>query len=115
MEHLELRLKNLKISEIKGEDVEVAVAIVSTSYDALKGASRPEKSFIPDDLPLTVHKIFQTTSVDAFNKIFLDETIRIQITADKENSLPLWPRIKEITSLASRTYNSVAAACVSAR
>jgi hypothetical protein len=109
LDNLRLRLKNLKISEIPGEDVEIVVSMIKSTYSALKGASRPEKSFIPDDLPETIYRIFQTTSVPRFNKTFHDEQERVIVTADKTNTLPVWPKVTEITSLASRSLDHTTA------
>jgi hypothetical protein len=52
-----VRLRNLKITTIEGEDVEMATNVIKSSIQALKGASRPEKSFLPDDLSELILKI----------------------------------------------------------
>lgn len=104
LDNLRTSLRNLKISMLEGEDVELATNIIKSSVAALKGASRPEKSFLPDDLSELILKIYQTTSVASFNLIFAEERKRIFVEADKANLLPVWPSTKEITSLAIRSY-----------
>jgi len=104
LDNLKLQVKDMKISAIPNEDVEVAVSMVKSTAAALLSASRPEKSFVPDDLSETVLKIFQTTSVPDFNVIFKDVAKKVQLDADSKMLLPVWPTVTTITNLAQRTY-----------
>jgi hypothetical protein len=101
---LKVRLKSMKISELPGEDIEVAVSFIKSCQAALIGASRPEKWHVPDDLSQTVLQIMQTTTVEAFNKVFRTRCEAVVWIADETHLPPEWPSVSRITNLATGTY-----------
>lgn len=103
--HLKTKLSHLAIKDLKGEDVDIAVSLVKSTYSALKSASTQERNFVPDDLPNTVLEVFQTTSVPEFNSVFQREQQIVRTEADKVGGLPKWPTIQQLTSLATNTYS----------
>lgn len=105
IQHLRTQLENMDISKVPGENVDIAVSLVKATNKTLLSASTSSHSFIPDDFPNTILKVFQTTSVSDFNAAFAEEERLAQREADKSGGLPAWPEIEEITSLATNTYS----------
>ena len=103
--HLNSSFKVLSVKGTPAEDVDIVVSIIKSTYRALKAASRPEKSFIPDDFVDTIFSIFQTSSVDAFNVVFRNMRNDIVVAADMSGTLPEWPTVSQLTSLATKTYH----------
>ena len=103
--HLKAKLAGLKINKITGEDVETAVSFIRSTYDALESASTVEHNYVPDDLAQTVLKVFQTSSVPSFNKVFKDDEDQVLKIADKTGRRPEWPAINETLNLATNTYS----------
>ena len=73
IDHLKLQFRNLKISTTPGEDVDIVVSFVKSTEKALISASHPGGSYVPDDFVEQMYKIFQTSTVLKFNKVFQDE------------------------------------------
>lgn len=104
MEHLKASVHHLKISDLKGEDVDLAVGRIKSAYNILSSASTPDHCYIPDDFPKTVLTVLQTSSVPEFNHAFKAELDEIQRQSDKFGGLPQWPTVSELTTLATNTY-----------
>ena len=98
------RIKNLKISSLPGEDVDTAVSLIKSSYEALKNASTESHNYVPDDFAETLLEVFQTTTVSEFNLAFKEEATKARNHADKYGGQPTWPSVDEITSLATNKY-----------
>ena len=109
IESLKTRIANLKIRDLKGEDVDLAVSMIRSTVTALEGASGPDHSYVPDDFPQTVLKILQTTSVRKFNDAFDKEETEARHAADKLGCRPKWPTIHQTLNLASNTYGRMLA------
>ena len=109
LEHLKTKLKNFKIRDLPGEDVDVAVSLVKSTFSALEAASTPEHTYIPSDFSCNVFMLFQTTTVPEFNKTFEVELAMIRRTADKVGGQPDWPSVTVITTLATNTYRRLVA------
>jgi hypothetical protein len=105
LEHLKLKIRNLKISELEGEDVDVAVSLIKSTYAALKSASTPDRDQVPDDFPSVVLSVFQTTSVPEFNACFYKKQVEARTLADEVGGQPVWPTIQQLTTLATNTYS----------
>lgn len=103
--HLQTRVKNLKIRDIKGEDVDLAVSLIRSTYKALSQASIEDRNYVPDDFPKTVLQVLQTSSVKAFNDAFAHEETVAQHEADKFGGKPNWPTVEHILNLATNTYH----------
>lgn len=101
---LQAKTKTLSLKQIPNEDVDVAVSYIKDAYKAFLNASRPDKSFIPDDFPETIFKIFQTTSTPQFNQVFSKMHDELQTRADMLGTLPEWPSVSSLTNLATKTY-----------
>ena len=67
IEHLKKQIKNLKLRDLPGENVDTIVSLIQTTYQALEDASTPEHTYIPTDFPQTILKVLQTSSVRRFN------------------------------------------------
>lgn len=109
IENLKTRLKKMKISKIPGENVEEAISFIKSAYQVLVSASSETRNYIPDDLPKTILKIFQTTSVKAFNDDFKLEYQMAQTEADKVNGVPEYPSIAELMTMAGNKYRRLVA------
>jgi hypothetical protein len=104
IDHLKHKVSNLKISEIPGEDVDVAVSLIKSTHTALLSASTPDHSYVPEDFPCTILGVFQTSSVPAFNGAFEHELMMARHKADKFGGRPKWPTVGQLTSLATNIY-----------
>jgi hypothetical protein len=49
IEHLKKQIKNLKLRDLPGENVDTAVSLIKTTYQALENASTLDHSYIPED------------------------------------------------------------------
>ena len=84
-------------------------SLVKSAYQTLKSASTSHHSFIPDDFPCMILKIFQTISVSEFNEALAEDERLAQRTADKSGELCDWPDVLEITSFTTNTYSRLKA------
>ena len=109
IENLKNRLKNMKISKFEGENVENAISFIKSAYQVLLSASTENRNYVPEDLPKTILKIFQTTSIKSFNEDFKLEYQMAQAKADKCNGVPEYPTIAELTTMASNKYQRLLA------
>ena len=103
--NLKAKLKNLKISKLPGEDVDRAVSLVRATHSALRSVSTPDRTYVPEDFPALLYKVFQTTSVPEFNDCFKRRLTQIRSEADETGLQPNWPAIDSILSLATNTYS----------
>ena len=104
IECLQLKVKNIKISKVEGENVEHVVSLIKAAYYSLLGASTPSRSHVPDDFPKTVLEVMQTSSNSEFNSIFQHEASDARRLADKLGGLPNWPSVTETLNQAQSTY-----------
>ena len=107
MEHLKLRVETLKISNLEGESVYLAVSLVNAAYSTFESATTPNNDRIPPEWSKTLIKVFQTTSVPEFNETFKDEEKNARCDADKTGGQPTWPSHDELTKLATATYSRI--------
>ena len=63
----------MDLSKYAGENVDKAVSFVLSLTQVLESASTKDRSFIPDDFPCKILKVFQTSSVPEFNEAFKEE------------------------------------------
>lgn len=104
VEYLKQKVLTIKISEVEGENVDTVVSLIKSAYHALLSASTPTRSYIPDDLPLKIMEVCQTSSNVEFNKVFADEISVARRQADKYGGIPNWNPIPQTLNLASSTY-----------
>ena len=104
VEFLKGKILSIKIREIEGENVDTVVSLIKAAHQALLSASTPTRSYVPDDLPLKVMEIFQTSSHHEFNKVFADEVSEARRQADKYGGVPNWNTISQTLNQASSTY-----------
>jgi hypothetical protein len=83
IEHLKKQIKNLKLQDLPGENVDTAVSLIKTTYQALENASTPEHTYIPEDFTQTILKVLQTSSVRRFNDAFDREETEVRHEANK--------------------------------
>ena len=107
MEYLKLRVETLKISELEGESVDLAVSLVNAAYATFISVTTPSNDRIPPEWSKTLIHVFQTTSVPEFNETFKDEEKNARRDADKHGGQPTWPSHDELTKLATATYGRI--------
>jgi len=101
-----LKVRNLKIKDHAGEDIDTIVRLVNTAVTLLKSSSNEDRNYITHDFSRDLLQLFQTTSVPAFNQVFLDIETSKQVEADSIGSpVVQWPTLDSITQLALRTYH----------
>ena len=104
VDYLKKKVLSIKIREIEGENVDTVVSLIKSAYHALLSASTPTRSYVPDDFPLKVMEVCQTSSNAEFNKVFADEVSEARRQADKYGGLPNWNSITQTLNQASSTY-----------
>ena len=109
MEHLKTQIRNLKVRDIPGEDVEKVVSLIKTTHNTLLNASTPEHNYVPDDFPHIVLKVLQTSTVGPFNAAMKHEVTLVKHEQHKYGGRPQWPSISEILGLAVNTYRDLVA------
>jgi len=105
LEHLRSKVTTLKISKLEGENVDHAVSLIRAAYNALLGASYAGHSYVPEDFPLAVLKVMQTSSNAVFNETFSNEVKQAQREADKYGGIPEYSSVTETLNQASTVYN----------
>jgi hypothetical protein len=66
---LETRVKNFKITSLRGEDIDRAVSLLRGALKRLNHIKKSDAIW-KEDMTITLLKVLQTTSVDKFNAIF---------------------------------------------
>ena len=109
MQNLCEQVKNLKIRDLPGENVDDACSLIKAAHAALQAASADDRNCVPDDFLGTVLKALQTTSVGKFNKIFSKIEEDVTHTADRTGLRPNWPELKEVLTTAKNAYSRMCA------
>ena len=104
IEILMAKIKTLKIPDSKGEDVDAVVSLVRSTVDVLLSASDVGRSYIPDDFPKTILRVFQSSSNKEFNETFAEEQRTVQRESDRNGTKPLWPTVEGTLLQAERVY-----------
>ena len=117
MENLREQVKNLKIRDLPGENVDDACSLIKAAHAALEAASSEDRNYVPDDFLRTVLSALQTTSVGEFNKIFKKIEDEVTHASDRTGLKPDWPELKEVIMTAKNAYTRISASktgwCVS--
>ena len=110
LELLLLKVRNLKIHEHEGEDIDTIVRLVNTAVNLLKHSSTDERAYITHDFSRDLLRVFQTSSVPEFNHVFQVLEQQCQMEADVAGNVVVnWPDLVAITSLASKTFHRMSA------
>jgi hypothetical protein len=88
IEHLKKQIKNLKLRDLPGENVDTAVSLIKTTYQALENALTPERTYISEDFTQTILKVLQTSSVRRFNDAFNRKETQVGHRANKFGGRP---------------------------
>jgi Zinc knuckle len=109
--HLKKQIKNLKLRDLLGENVDTAISLIKTTYQALENTSPPEhtSTYIPEDFAQPILKVLQTSSVRRFNDAFDQEETQVRHEANKFGGRPQWPPLNQILNLATNTYHEMQA------
>jgi hypothetical protein len=107
LEHLKDKVETLKISDLEGENVDTAVSLINAAYSIFISSSIATQSRVPPEWSKTLIRVFQTTTVPEFNQIFKDEEKDARRDADKNGGQPQWPTHKQLTRLATVSYNRI--------
>ncbi|MCA1806898.1 MAG: zinc finger domain-containing protein, partial [Actinobacteria bacterium] len=105
IDQLKVSLRNLKIKDTPGKDVDTVVSYIKSAHLALVSASRPDRNFVPDDFVEMLYKIFQTSSVETFNRIFREEKEALYREGDRHGYTPKWPSYKTLLNQATNSYS----------
>ena len=105
MKSLKKQVHNMKISALKGENVDTAVSLIKSTHKVPLGASAPDRSYVPDDFNHTVVKVFMTTSVREFNLNFKEIECTVLKEADMTGMKPNWPSVGKLANLATNLYS----------
>jgi uncharacterized membrane protein YgcG len=101
------QIEHLKISKIKGENVDEAVTLIRSAYDFMIACSNEHHSYVPDGFPKTVLRVFQTTSVDLFNQTFKEEENKAEVESYKHGGTIKYPSVEESLNLATNMYSNM--------
>ena len=107
LEHIKLKVETLRISELEGENVDVAVSLINAAHSIFISSSTANQSRIPPEWSKTLIRVFQTTTVPEFNQVFKEEEKDARRDADKNGGQPVWPTHEQLTRLATVTYNRI--------
>ena len=104
-------LKNLKISNFKGEDVTTVVSLIRGAVSRLKNIRNPHTHThaVPEDLAKTLLGVFQTSSVSDFNEFFKHMSISCRVNQVKQG-LSALPTIEELLHAAESNYRDLSVA-----
>jgi len=105
--HLLKQIRNLKISDLQGEDVDEAVSMIRSVHNLMLNTSTDRHNYVPDDSPKIVLSIFQTTSVGDFNKMFEQEERDIIRAGYKSNRRLVYPPVKDTLPLATNLHHGM--------
>ena len=103
------KVKSLKISKIKGEDVDVVVSMLNAAYNAYEANSTPTWPQLPTDWSQHVLKVFQTSSVPKFNMAFYHLEEETYQKAAFTDCHPEWPKHEQLTLMATNLYHRLKA------
>jgi hypothetical protein len=100
-------VKNLKITDYDGENVDNVVSLVRGAHKRLLNLkSRTQKSLLPDDFAETLLQVFQTSSVPEFNTLFAHEKTQLELT-ELRTGEKKYPAISDILSFATAKYRKL--------
>jgi hypothetical protein len=105
IEHLKKQIKNLKLRDLPRENVDTAISLIKTTYQALENALTPEHTYISEDFAQTILEVLQTSSVRRFK----EEETQVRHEANKFGGRPQWPPLNQILNLATNTYHKMQA------
>ena len=103
--HLIDKVTKLKISKLTGKNVNTAVSLIKATYQVLLSVSTSHRLYVPDDWNLVILKVFQTSSVPAFNEIFKDEEKLALCDADKYGGQPTYSTVSQTLNQATKSYH----------
>ena len=97
------RFEKIKITDYKGEDVDKVVSILRGCYchNTFISVSTKYDNRFPKDWNKKLLLIFSASSVHEFNKIFNDWHQRVQVEADANGGMPVWPHTDKTLRLAT--------------
>ena len=102
---LQQRIKTLKLTDLPGENVDEAVSLIKSALRVLEQCSTEIRNYVPDDLPLYVLRVFQTSTQPRFNEIFAREEHDARTAADKHGGRPKYPSVPVTLTLATNSHN----------
>jgi hypothetical protein len=100
-------VKNLKITDYDGENVDNVVSLVRGAHKRLLNLkSRTQKSLLPDDFAETLLQVFQTSSVPEFNTLFAHEKTQLELS-ELRTGEKKYPEISDILAFAEAKYRKL--------
>jgi Zinc knuckle len=93
-------VKNLKISNFEGENVSRVVSLIRGANKRLRNVTT-----LPDEFPKWVLLVFQTSTVEDFNKVFSHLKREIEVvTPLRTNARPTYPSVEDMLRMAEKLY-----------
>jgi hypothetical protein len=100
-------VKNLKITDYDGENVNTVVGLIRGAHNRLLNLkSKTQKSLLPEDFAETLLQIFQTSSVPEFNTLFAHEKAEIELT-ELRTGVKKYPLVSDLLSFATAKYSKL--------
>lgn len=100
-------VKNLKITDYDGENVNTVVGLIRGAHNRLLNLkSKTQKSLLPEDFAETLLQIFQTSSVPEFNMLFAHEKAELELT-ELRTGEKKYPQVSDILSFATAKYSKL--------
>ena len=104
------QIKAIKISKIKGENVEEAISLINNGQKVLEQCSKAGgRSYVPQEFPEIVLDIMQTSTIPAFNQVFEDRKTQATTEADLVGGSPEYDSVEQTCNLALNTYKRMSA------
>jgi Zinc knuckle len=100
-------VKNLKISNFEGENVSRVVSLIRGANKRLRNVTT-----LPEEFPKWVLLVFQTSTVDDFNKVFAHLKGEIEVVRPlmSSSTRPNYPTVEEMLHMAEKLYLDMTAA-----
>ena len=104
------QIKAIKISKIKGENVEEAISLINNGQKVLEQCSQAGgRNYVPQEFPEIVLDIMQTSTIEAFNQVFDDRKTQATTQADLVGGTPKYDSVEQTCNLALNTYKRMSA------
>lgn len=95
-------IKNMKISNIEGENVSRVVSLVRGAHKRLKGVG---VSKVPEEFPKWVLLLMQTSTVSSFNEAFAHLQREVEVGSIlRSGSSKAYPPIEDVLRVAEKLY-----------
>jgi hypothetical protein len=104
VQYLTNSIKNMKITNFEGEDVNRATSLIRGAHKRLKMISK-----VPEEYPQWVLQVFQTTTVSEFNQAFAPIKREVEVVQPlmSKTIKPVYPSIEDLVKMAEKLYTNL--------